>query len=125
VIPANISQLCDLMASGRLRIDVVLLQVTGPDAAGNYNAGLGIECLREAIEGARLVIAQLNPALPWTDGDTLIEPGLIDILVPAEHKLVEVPVRTIGRSSGRLRNVSRVGAGSRDDRARIGQILRR
>ena len=39
VIPANISGLCDLIAAGRPRIDVVLLQVTGPDPAGNYNAG--------------------------------------------------------------------------------------
>ncbi len=96
VIPTNISGLCDLIAAGRPRIDVVLLQVTGPDAAGRYNAGLGIECLREMMEGARLVIAQINPALPWTNGDTLIEPGLIDILVPAEHPVLELPARPIG-----------------------------
>ena len=96
VIPANISGLCDLIAAGRPRIDVVLLQVTGPDAAGRYNAGLGIECLREMMEGARLVVAQVNPALPWTNGDTLIEPGLIDILVPAEHPVLELPARAIG-----------------------------
>ena len=96
VIPTNISGLCDLIAAGRPRIDVVLLQVTGPDAAGRYNSGLGIECLREMMEGARLVIAQVNPALPWTNGDTLIEPGLIDILVPAEHPVLELPARPIG-----------------------------
>jgi acetyl-CoA hydrolase len=96
VIPANISVLCDLIAAGRPRIDVVLLQVTGPDAEGNYNAGVGIECLREMIAGARLVIAQVNPLLPWTEGDTLIEPGLLDMLVPASHPVLEVPARTIG-----------------------------
>jgi acetyl-CoA hydrolase len=95
-IPANISGLCDMIAAGRPRIDIVLLQVTGPDAEGRYNAGLGIECLREMIAGARLVIAQINPALPWTFGDTLIGPGLIDMLVPAEHPVLEVPARTIG-----------------------------
>ena len=97
VIPANISGLCDLVAAGRPRIDVVLLQVCGPDAAGNYNAGLGIECLREAMAGARLVIAQVNPALPWTHGDTIIEPGLIDMLVPAAHPPLELPAREVGR----------------------------
>jgi acyl-CoA hydrolase len=96
VVPANISGLCELIAQGRPRIDVVLLQVAGPDEAGNYNAGLGIECLREMIAGARLVIAQVNPLLPWTLGDTLIEPGDIDILVPAAHAVLELPVRTIG-----------------------------
>ena len=96
VIPANVSSLCDLIATGRPRIDIALLQVTGPDAAGNYNAGVGIECLREMMAGARLVVAQLNPALPWTEGDTLIEPGLIDILVPMKHPVLELPVRDVG-----------------------------
>jgi acyl-CoA hydrolase len=96
VAPANISGLCGLIARGRPRIDVVLLQVAGPDETGHYNAGLGIECLREMIAGARLVIAQVNPLLPWTAGDTLIEPGDIDILVPAAHPLLELPARTIG-----------------------------
>jgi acyl-CoA hydrolase len=96
VVPANISGLCDLIAQGRPRVDVVLLQVAGPDEAGNYNAGVGIECLREMIAGARLVIAQINPLLPWTAGDTVIEPGNIDILVPAAHPVLELPARTIG-----------------------------
>jgi acetyl-CoA hydrolase len=96
VIPANISGLCDMIAAGRPRVDVVLLQVTGPDALGRYNAGLGIECLREMMLTARLVIAQVNPALPWTTGDTVLEPGLIDILAPAEHPLLELPARAIG-----------------------------
>jgi acyl-CoA hydrolase len=96
VIPANVSALCDLIAAGRPRIDVALLQVAGPDAAGRYNAGLGIECLREMMAGARLVIAQVNPALPWTFGDTLIEPGTIDILVAAEHPPLELGGRAIG-----------------------------
>ena len=47
VVPANISALCDLIASGLRRVDIVLLQVTGPDDAGNYNAGVGIESLRD------------------------------------------------------------------------------
>ena len=41
VIPANISDISGLVSSGRLPIDLVLLQVSGPDATGRYNAGLG------------------------------------------------------------------------------------
>ena len=101
-IPANISGLCDLIAGGHPKIDVVLLQVSGPDGAGKYNAGLGIECLREAIAGARLVIAQINPSLPWTAGDTLIDGGLIDILVPATHPVLELPAPRIGPVEERI-----------------------
>ena len=86
VMPANISDISGLVSSGRLPIDVVLVQVSGPDETGRYNAGLGIEHLHAAIGRARLVIAQVNPELPWTHGDTAIEPGLIDVLVPAAVK---------------------------------------
>src|SRR5437764_4321077 len=96
VIPANISNLCDLVASDRVPIDVVLLQATGPDAAGRYSAGIGIEHLQDAMARARLVIAQVNPELPWTEGDTVIEPGLIDVLVPAPHPVMELPAPPAG-----------------------------
>src|SRR5947209_17767930 len=85
IIPANISDICGLVASGRLPIDVVLLQASGPDDAGRYNAGLGIEHLHAAIGQARLVITQINPELPSTCGDTVIDPGVIYMLVPARE----------------------------------------
>ena len=96
VVPANISDLPYLIGQGALRPDIVLLQVCGPDANGNYNAGLGIEFLAEAMAAARLVIAQVNPELPWTEGDTLVEPGRIDIAVPAAHPVLELPPRPAG-----------------------------
>jgi acyl-CoA hydrolase len=97
VIPANISDISGLVSSGRLPIDVVLLQVSGPDETGRYNAGLGIEHLHAAIGRARLVIAQVNPELPWTHGDTAIEPTAIDVLVPAAAPPIELPTRPAGR----------------------------
>ncbi|HKM74623.1 MAG TPA: acetyl-CoA hydrolase/transferase C-terminal domain-containing protein [Stellaceae bacterium] len=96
VMPANISDICGLVSSGRLPIDVVLLQVSGPDETGRYNAGLGIEHLHEAIGRARLVIAQVNPELPWTSGDAAIEPTAIDVLVPAALPPIELPARPAG-----------------------------
>ena len=97
VMPANISDISGLVSSGRLPIDVVLVQVSGPDETGRYNAGLGIEHLHAAIGRARLVIAQVNPELPWTHGDTAIEPTAIDVLVPAALPPIELPARPAGR----------------------------
>jgi acyl-CoA hydrolase len=93
VIPANISDLPGLIATGRLAIDIVLLQLSGPDAARRYNAGLGIEYLDTAIACARLVVAQLNPELPWTEGDTMVEAEAIDLLVPAAEPPLELRAR--------------------------------
>ena len=77
-------------------IDIVLLQVCGPDDAGLYNAGLGIEHLHAALDRARLVIAQVNPKLPWTHGDTVVAPSAIDLLVPAAARPLELPARPAG-----------------------------
>jgi len=98
VIPANISDIPGLISKGQLGIDVVLLQVCEPDEAGLYNAGLGIEHLHAAMERARLVIAQVNPELPWTYGDTTVEPDVIDLLVPAAASPLELPARPLGPS---------------------------
>src|SRR6516162_1015453 len=93
VIPANVSDLPGMIATGRLAVDIVLLQLSGPDAAGRYNAGLGIEHLDAAIARARLVVAQLNPELPWTEGDTMVEAEAIDLLVPAAEPPLELLAR--------------------------------
>jgi hypothetical protein len=34
--------------------------------------------------------------LPWTYGDAVIEPGVIDILAPASAQPVELPARSAG-----------------------------
>lgn len=100
VIPANVSDVPALIAGGQLPIDIVLLQVSGPDESGRYNAGLGIEHLPAAIERARFVVAQINPELPWTYGDTTVEPCAIDLLVPAAARPLELPARSPNTSRG-------------------------
>ena len=59
--------------------------------------GGGIEHLHAAIDRAQLVIAQVNPELPWTRGDTAIQPAAIDVLVSAAVPPIELPARPVGR----------------------------
>ena len=71
VMPANISDISGLVSSGRLPIDVVLVQVSGPDETGRYNAGLGIEHLHAAI-GRAIGHRASQPRIavdPWRHGD--------------------------------------------------------
>jgi acetyl-CoA hydrolase len=90
VLPVHCSAVPLLVERRRLKIDVVFLQVTGPDEAGNYSAGTCIEHIAEALAGARTVIAEHNDRLPWTYGDTVIPAEHIDLLVPSSRPLVEV-----------------------------------
>ena len=72
ILPAPYSQLGALIASGRIRCDVVMLQVSPPNAKGEYSLGLGVEYLAPALKKARAVIAEVNDQVPWTHTDPLL-----------------------------------------------------
>lgn len=77
--------------SGQLPIDVALIHVTPPDVRGKVSLGISVDIVKSAAENASLVIAQVNPNMPWVHGDSLLDVYDLDILVPVESKLVERP----------------------------------
>ena len=56
--------------SGRLPIDVALLQVSPPDARGFVSLGVSVDLAPAVLSVARSVIAEVNPAMPRTCGDS-------------------------------------------------------
>ena len=73
VLPVHIGTLPGLLRTGRLAIDVVLAQVSAPDVAGRHSLGLVADYLPSAISIARCTVAEVNPNVPFTFGDTLVE----------------------------------------------------
>ena len=53
--------------------------------------GVSVDIVKSAAENASLVIAQVNPKMPRTHGDTHIHVHEIDVLVPTEAPILEVP----------------------------------
>ncbi len=85
--------------------DAVLVQVSPADANGYHSFGLNTSQARATLNKAKLVIAEVNEAMPRTRGDSLIHESAFDILVPADHALPEFPHREgddIDREIGRL-----------------------
>jgi acetyl-CoA hydrolase len=89
VLPSHYSDFPALIASRRLPVDVVLLQVAGPDQDGCYSLTAGDEWLSASIDGARVVIAEHNEQAPFTYSRLLHE-SEIDVLVTADHPPVEL-----------------------------------
>lgn len=83
ILPCHYSQLPGLIASGDLRIDVVMLQVSPPDEHGRYSLGLAHDYLVDAIDAARVVIGEVNESTPWTLGERSLVHSSFDLLVPA------------------------------------------
>ena len=71
--------------------DVAVVQVTPPDRDGRCSLGVNVGSSIDAVRAAPLVIAQVNPRVPYTYGDGELHTTDIDYLVDIESELVEAP----------------------------------
>jgi acyl-CoA hydrolase/RimJ/RimL family protein N-acetyltransferase len=88
--PIFLSDIPRLFASGQMPLDVALIHVSPPDAHGQCSLGISVDIVKSAAENARLVIAQVNPLMPRTLGDSFLNVYDIDVLVPVETALIEI-----------------------------------
>ncbi|WP_081011637.1 acetyl-CoA hydrolase/transferase family protein [Burkholderia multivorans] len=96
ILPAHYSQLPELVRSGALRIDVVMLQVSPPDEHGRYSLGLAREYLVEALKHARAIVAEVHPDVPWTYGGPFLRAADIDLLVASDTPFPDAAETTPG-----------------------------
>jgi len=120
--PINLVDVPGLFRSGAMDIDVALIQVCPPDDHGFCSYGIAVDIVKSSAQSARHVIAQVNPRMPRTLGDSFIHVSHIDTFVEHEEPLLEfeLPVMNkiamdIGRHvAGLVEDGStiRVGVGS-------------
>lgn len=87
--PIFLSDIPNLFTSGQLPLDVALVHASPPDENGLCSLGVSVDIVRSAIENASLVIAQVNPMMPRTLGNSLMHATYFDILVPVEEAIIE------------------------------------
>lgn len=107
--PIFISDIPRLFNDRRIEIDYALIQVSPPDKNGYMSLGIAVDVTKEAIEAAGTVIAQVNPAMPVTLGESFIHLDEVDALIEHEEPLLEVARPhfsetdlTVGRNIARL-----------------------
>lgn len=107
--PCPMSEIPDLFRSRTVPIDIALIQVTPPNADGFCSLGVSVDVVKAALQSARLVIAQINPRMPWTEGDTLVPVHRIDyafehsaLLPEAEPLVLDWRHAKIGRYASQL-----------------------
>ncbi|HLJ67112.1 MAG TPA: acetyl-CoA hydrolase/transferase C-terminal domain-containing protein [Chloroflexota bacterium] len=71
-VPIFLSDVPQMFRSGHLPLDVVLVQVSPPDSHGFCSLGTSVDCIAAAFEAATIRIAQINPQMPRTHGDSFI-----------------------------------------------------
>jgi len=96
ILPAPYSQLGELIRRRRIACDVVMLQVSPPNAQGEYSLGLGVEYLGPAIGAARAIVAEVNAQVPWTYTEPLLRREHFDLVVESSRAPVPFPASSIG-----------------------------
>jgi len=95
-VPVFLSDVPALFSSGVLPLDAVLINVSPPDAHGFCSLGVSVEALHEAIRAARTVIAQINPSMPRTLGESFVHVDQIDLGCEVDRPPYETPRPEIG-----------------------------
>ncbi len=87
--PIFLSEIEGLIESGAMPLDVVLMQVSPPDAHGFVTLGAAVDSTLTAARAAKAVIAEVNSRMPRTHGDTAIHVSHISAIVETSRPLLE------------------------------------
>lgn len=89
--PMFFSELPRMLRTRRYPLDVALIQVSPPNEWGDLSLGLSVGVTPAAIEGARVVIAQVNRYMPRVRGQTVISVEDVDWFVLHDRPLRPSP----------------------------------
>jgi len=87
-IPLSAGRVPPLFDAGRFPIDVALIQTTMPDKHGYVSLGISVDITKSAVANAGTVIAEINPHMPWTRGDSAVPVDRIDHMVEVDTPLI-------------------------------------
>lgn len=91
VLPCRYSDYGRLFtAGGAYPVDAALVQVSAPGPDGRVSLGVSVGSTLPVVLGAPLVIAQMNPQMPYTFGAGELPRAAFDFLVEADEPLLEV-----------------------------------
>jgi acyl-CoA hydrolase len=101
-VPISLEEVPRLLASGRLPIDVAILQVSPPDARGFVSLGVSVDLAPAVLAVARRVIAEVNPAMPRTHGESFVHVNRFDALVQVDTPITEYFHAPTGETAERI-----------------------
>jgi acyl-CoA hydrolase/GNAT superfamily N-acetyltransferase len=100
--PIFLSEIPKLFRAGRMPIDLALIQVSPPDEHGYCSYGVSVDIVKAAAESARKVVAEVNPNMPRTLGDSFIHVSKLDALVSSDIAVLEAKPGVVDEVAGRI-----------------------
>ncbi|HVW94512.1 MAG TPA: acetyl-CoA hydrolase/transferase C-terminal domain-containing protein [Mucilaginibacter sp.] len=93
-VPIFLSEIPQLFRKRILPINVALIQVSPPDKHGYCSLGTSVDIARAATDVAEVIIAQVNPLMPRTHGESFIHISRIQSMVWHNTALPEINYAT-------------------------------
>lgn len=88
-VPVDNVDLCRLLDQGVFACDVAFVHVSPPDEDGYCSLGLSVGPAPAMLRAARRVVAQINPSMPRTFGETTVHMSRFDAAVISDTPLQE------------------------------------
>lgn len=91
-IPVFLSEIPSLFRNKIIRIDYALIHVSPPDEHGYCSLGVSVDIAPAVLQSAGCVIAQVNPNMPRTHGDSFIHISQIAAMVEVNDEILVAQV---------------------------------
>lgn len=88
-IPVYLSQIPEIFKNHEIGLDVALIQISPPDKHGYCSLGISVDITLSGMKNANIVIAQVNPEMPRTWGDSIVHIDEFDYLVEHQEPILE------------------------------------
>lgn len=96
--PILLSEFPLLFKNKVLPVDVALTHMSPPDEHGFCSLGVEVGLSKSPAESAKMIIAEINPRMPRTLGDSFIHVSRVNYMVPVDYELPELPMQSEGPS---------------------------
>jgi 4-hydroxybutyrate CoA-transferase len=104
--PLFLSEIPRLFREKRMHLDIALVQVSPPDAHGFCSFGVSVDVVKAAVESADFVVAEVNPNMPRTLGDSFVHVSVLDAMVQSDRAILEFPMEAITPEAEKSRSSS-------------------
>ncbi|MFX1392606.1 MAG: GNAT family N-acetyltransferase [Promethearchaeota archaeon] len=87
--PMLLSEIPLFFKRGQMHLDTALIQVSPPDKYGFCSFGINVDIVKSIAEAAEFIVAEINPNMPRTLGDSFIHMDNIDAFIISDHDIIE------------------------------------
>ncbi len=100
--PLFLSEIPRLFREKQMHLDIALVQVRPPDAHGFCSFGVSVDVVKAAVESADYVVAEVNPNMPRTLGDSFVHVSALDVMVQSDCPILEFPMEAVTPEAERI-----------------------